>query len=295
MKLKLNTDGITRRFARTILVTKKNSPHIFFVGGVVGVVGAGVLACRATLKLEDTLDGVKSDIGALKALEEGKLEGKEATYKHATYVVAKSVGSLGKLYGPSLALGAVSVAALTGAHVQLTKRNAALSATLALVTKAYEEYRVRVQNDVGLERETDIHQNLSKQELVDSKGKSKMIKVAGPGGGSPYARYYDESNPNWQNNSEMNAYFIECQMRYANDKLHANGHVFLNDVYDRLGFPDTPEGAIMGWVRNGDGDGYIEFEVISAPRGLPFEVTDTGMPRNIILDFNVDGVIWNLI
>ncbi len=53
---------MTRSIGRTVLTAKKNSPHIFFVGGVVGVVGSAVLACRATLKLEEKLDEIKNDV-----------------------------------------------------------------------------------------------------------------------------------------------------------------------------------------------------------------------------------------
>ncbi len=64
----LISQRVTRNIGRKILTTKKNSPHIFFVGGVIGVVGSAVLACRATLKLEENLDEIKRDVDTVKEM-----------------------------------------------------------------------------------------------------------------------------------------------------------------------------------------------------------------------------------
>lgn len=288
--MKLNFDGVTRYIGRQILLTKKNSPHIFFVGGVVGIIGSGVMACRATLKLEETLDEIKTDIDTAKEInKDGSDTEIEAAYKNLGYISVKSTLAVGRLYGPSIALGAVSVAALTGSHIQLTRRNTALSATLAMVTKAYDEYRHRVQEEIGEKRELDIYHGVKKKEIEED-GKKKTVKVADPNACSPYARFFDSANINWENNSEYNFMFITCQQNYANDKLRAQGHVFLNDVYDWLGFERTSAGAIVGWVRDGDGDGYVDFN-IHADGNL----VNNRLDKSIILDFNVDGVVYDKI
>ncbi len=106
--MKIIPQSVTRNIGRKILITKKNSPHIFFVGGVIGVVGSAVLACRATLKLEETLDVVHQDFTNLKAL---KLESKDGDTQYERqdyvqdlgYVYTKTIVNLGRLYGPSRA------------------------------------------------------------------------------------------------------------------------------------------------------------------------------------------------
>lgn len=286
--MKFNTQGITRSIGRKVLLTKKNSPHIFFVGGVVGVVGSAVLACRATLKLEDKLDEIASDLEALKALNEGKLNGKDASFKHTGYVIVKSAGTIGKLYGPSLVLGTVSIAALTGSHIQLTRRNAALSATLAVVSKAYDEYRIRVQDELGKAKELEIHRDITDKQ-VEIDGKSKKIKVVGAHC-SPYARFFDEGCRNWVNNAEENQMFLQCQQNYMNHMLNARGHVFLNDVYDALGLERSSAGQIVGWIKNSDGDGYVDFGLFEFGN-----VVGNRLDRCVLLDFNVDGPIYELI
>jgi len=291
--MKFNT--ITRSIGRSALKTKKNSPHIFFGLGLIGVVGSTVLACRATLKLEETLDEAKKDLDVVKALATKATSAKteyseQEYYKDLGYVYTKSVVKLAKLYGPAVAIGGVSIAALTGSHVQLTRRNTALTVTLAAVSKAYQEYRERVKEELGSSRELEIFSDIRK-ETTEIDGKKAIVKVAGLNGFSPYARFFDEYSSNWQKDPEMNRIFLQCQQNYANHMLKARGHVFLNDVYDSLGLERTQAGAVVGWIYDGDGDGYIDFGM--------FEVSNNrfinGLERSVLLDFNVDGVVYDKI
>ena len=290
--MKFVPDSVSRNVARKLLTAKKNSPHIFFAAGVAGVVTGTVMACRATLKLEETLDEIKQDFVNVKELGKNKEQSEEYTqeeyYKDLGYVYAKGVLQVARLYGPSFVVGVISVAALTGSHVQLTRRNAALASTVAVVSKAFDNYRERVREELGLDKELDIYHNAKEEYNPET---SEISKVVDPGEMSPYARFFDECSPNWIKNSEMNRIFIQMQQNYANHQLKARGHVFLNEVYDSLGLERSQAGAVVGWIYNGDGDNYIDFGLFEA-RNARFV---NGIERSILLDFNVDGVIYDLI
>lgn len=295
--MKLIPSGLARNVARTILKTKKNSPHIFFAAGVAGMIGSTVLACRATLKLEATVDEIKDDLDTVKSLSTSPVPGlperySEADhYKDVSYVCIKSVAKLSRLYGPAILLGGASVAALTGSHVQLSRRNAALSTTLALVTKSFEQYRARVQQEVGEERELELYRCMEDVEYEDEKGKKQIAKVVDPNGLSPYARCFDESCVEWKKNAEHNRFFLQAQENYFNHRLNAHGHVFLNEIYDNLGFERTQAGQIVGWLKNGEGDTYIDFGIFEARNALFVN----NLESSIWLDFNVDGVVYDKI
>lgn len=283
--MKFVPEKVTRTICRNVLTIKKNSPHLFFVGGLVGVVGSTVLACRATLKLEEKLDKIKKDLEEAK-----KTPVVEDEVSNFSRVCVKSGVELGKLYGPSIAVGAVSVAALTGSHIQLTRRNAALTFTLAMVSKAYDDYRLRVQEEIGKERELDIYRDI-KTEIIDIDGKKKTVKTVDSTGYSPYARFFDETARGFVKNAEMNRVFLSCQQTYANHLLRSRGHVFLNEIYDALGMERSRAGQVVGWVIDGDGDGYVDFGLYE-PHSNRFM---NGFEPCIILDFNVDGVIYHLL
>lgn len=283
--MKLVPLSVTRSFGRAVLQTKKNSPHIFFAAGIVGVVGSAVLACRATLKLEAHLDEIKEE------LEDVTLRADTLTYsdrdrtKDLGLVYMKSAGKLGRLYGPSVLLGSVSLAALTGSHIQLHRRNQALTMTVAALTKAYDEYRARVREEVGAERELELHRGIRNEKIEGSKGLAKVVDADCLG---PYTMVFDEASRYWENDDETNRFFLECQQRYMNQRLHAYGHVLLNEVFDALGFERTSNGAIVGWIR--DGEGFVDFGLFEA-----FDKNSQYGHNNFWLDFNVDGVVYDKI
>lgn len=286
---KLLPAGVSRQFAKTIVKTKRNSPHIFFVVGLGGGIASTVMACKATLKTEPILDQIKAEVDSAK--ERGPYASQKEETQAIARVYVRGAAQIGKLYAPSVIVGGLSVAALTGSHIQLTRRNTALMGTLAATMSAFEEYRSRVREVLGVEQEKDLYNGTESQTIKHPDGTKELVKVRTRPGLSLYAKQFDRTNPNWQKNAEMNRAFIQIQQDIANHDLKARGYVFLNDVYEALGFERTKAGQHVGWVRNGDGDGYIDF-------GLQ-EIHNAGLVdgthKEAWLDFNVDGVIENLL
>ena len=91
--------------------------------------------------------------------------------------------------------------------------------------------------------------------------------------------------------------FLFKQQNYANDTLKARGYLFLNEVYDMLGIPRTKAGQVVGWIydeKHPIGDNFVDFGIVDVnnERSRAFM---NGYERSIILDFNVDGNILDLI
>jgi hypothetical protein len=89
----------------------------------------------------------------------------------------------------------------------------------------------------------------------------------------------------------MNRLFVTCQQNYLNHVLQVRGHVFLNEAYDALGLERSTAGAVVGWVMGDNGDNYIDFGIFEAQNARFVN----GSERSILLDFNVDGVIYDKI
>jgi uncharacterized protein DUF6353 len=285
--------GVSRKFARQILVTQKHSPTLLFGAGVVGVVASTVLACRATLKLEELLCETQDALNTAKTLEHDKYSDDDRK-KDIAYVYVRTAVKVTRLYGPSVVLGTASISALVGSHHILSKRNAALTAAYATLQKGFDEYRQRVVDELGEDRERELRYQV--KDVADGKdetGKKKTVKLA-TGAPSIYARFFDDSNRNWSPTSEYNILFIRCQQNYANDMLKSRGHVFLNDVYDQFGMDRTTEGAVVGWIWNGNGDNFVDFGVFDSPACESFFEFVQGR-QGVWLDFNVDGVIYDKI
>jgi hypothetical protein len=296
----MDLNALTRSFNRNVLIFKKQSPHIFFIGGIIGTVASTALACRATLKLNETLDDIQKDISNVKGIHDPDVAVKAGVYpnypteqynKDLMYVYAKAGLKITKLYGPSVVLGVASITALTSSHVTMTKRNTAVMAAYSAVQEAYTNYRDRVRAELGEEKELDLYHATELQTVENDEGKKEVVKVSNPNKYSPYARFFDEVSRNWRKDPELNKLFIQCQQNYGNQLLQARGHLFLNEVYDMLDIERSKAGAVVGWVIGKEGDNYVDFGIYEAFNSRFVN----GRERNILLDFNVDGVIYDKI
>lgn len=306
----------TAKFAigRGGLVLKKYSPEILTAAGVIGTVGSTVLACKATLKVEDILDEAKKKSNLINAVHDGEIE-VDAEYTDKDYSKdllvnrTQTAVKLIKLYGPAITLGALSITAILGGQHILRKRNVAVMAAYKLCEESFNNYRSRVKDELGEEKDRQFYYGITEEtvkEKVKSKdGKTKTItkKVEKTPDHlcSQYARFFDEANPNWDKSPEQNMYFLKMVQNQMNDKLQARGHVFLNEVYDALGFERSEAGQFVGWIRNRDNtameasDGYIDFNIFDG-KNYAKRAFVNGDERSILLDFNVDdGMIYDLI
>jgi uncharacterized protein DUF6353 len=302
--------GVASNFARQILVTQKHSPKILFVAGSIGVVGTVVLACRATLKTDEVLQEHERNVSKIKAKVEGhnqfEILSTEDGDKQLHKLQIKTAVDIAKLYAPAVGVGVVSIAALTGSHVILTKRNGAVMAAYAGLDRAYKRYRQNVIDVHGKEDDQkfasgarDVH---VEEQLANGKTKITVKTEMDKGGkysGSPYAALFDEKSQWWTPMPGGNAEIIFMRQSWANDKLKSKGHLFLNEVYDFLDLPRTKAGAVVGWVydpsnKDHAGDNYVSFGVFDNDDETA-ERFVLGQEKSIWLDFNVDGVIYNLL
>lgn len=304
---------VTRIFHKTLFQIRKHSPELLITAGVAGIVGGTVMACNATLKVSDTVEKAKKDIddihekldngctamGAPYSAEEGK--------KELTAVYAKTGLQLVKLYAPSVVVITTALGCVVASNNMLRKRCVATAAAYATIDKSFKEYRGRVVERFGEEVDRQLKYNIKTKEVeetvVDENGKEKTIKKTievcekEQSLWSDYSRFFDVGNPYWEKNAEYNRMFIRAQQQYANDKLRAQGYLFLNDVYESLGFEKTVAGQIVGWRYrpddpNHDGDNYVDFGIFDYHKSDARNFQDA-FERTVILDFNVDGPILN--
>lgn len=302
MKLTAIKNKVTSTAGRQVLHAQKHSPTLLFALGVTGVVTTVVLASRATLKMDELLTDAKATDDKFEYHRNTVPdEYSEADHEHDKKVnQVQTALKITKLYTPALAVGMVSVACLTGSHYILTRRNVALTATLAGVDRMFKEYRSRVVDELGVEKDQEFRYGTIEKEITvetDEGPKKKTVKVIDKHK-DPYTFLFDQVNSkNWDKIPAYNQTFLNAQQDFANQRLQAYGHVFLNEILDSLGFDRTPAGAVTGWIKDahqtGDGDGYIDFGIMrDLVRAKEFL---NGEAPAIWLEFNVDGPIYNKI
>lgn len=303
---------LSKTAGRTGLVVRKYSPEILLTVGIVGVIASTVIACRATTKAEEVLDErdkkyekirqAKELVDSADRNPEDKPSYTEKDFKKdVTIVYLQTAVGLIKVYAPAITLGVASIGCILGAHGIMKKRNIALMAAYKAIEQGFSDYRKRVVAELGNEKDREFRYGIKKVEEVtsevDENGKRKKTKVVREviNGNEPsiYARFFDEGSAQWSKTPEYNLMFLKCQQNYANDLLQARGHLFLNEVYDMLGIPRSQAGALVGWVK-GVGDDYVDFGIFDSESEAARSFVN-GYERNILLDFNVSGVIYDLI
>lgn len=288
---------------------RKNSPEILMVCGIVGVIGATVMACKASTKVKDVIEEKNNKIEEIKekhsTLEEG--ESLEVSEKEQTKEIAKVYVETGvefvKLYGPSVVLGSLSIFSILSSNRIVKKRNVALAAAYKAVDTSFKEYRQRVVERFGKELDTELRfgtrQEKIETEYTDEKGKTKKKKesvtVVDGVKVSEFAKFFDQTSSYWEKNPEYNLSFLITAQSLANDKLKRQGYLFLNEVYDMLDIPRTKAGQVVGWTyreENENGDNYVDFGIFEVNRPKNREFVN-GLEPVILLDFNVEGEILN--
>jgi len=297
--------------AKIALKGKKHAPEIMVVTGTVLVIGSAVMACKQTLKAHEVLEKANADLDEVsKALETCDEESysPEDAKKDRRNVYIKTGWELTKTYGPSIIGGVVGFSLIFGAHKILRGRNAALTLAYTNLFKSYNDYRKRIANELGEDKEKLLAAGVETADIsvTNEDGTTEEIKNASvihdiSSNHSPYAKVFEATNRNWSHNPATNLFWLRSQENYANEKLQADGYLFLNDVYQLLGFPRTSEGQIVGWVYdpnnpNHNGDNHVDFGIYDLLyKGEEKVEFINGYNPCIWLDFNVDGVVYDLI
>lgn len=301
---------ISNTASRTGIVLQKNSPEILMGGGIVGVIVTVVTACKATLRADEVLDHHAEKMRKIK--EADMYQDEECPYPPAVVVKEKTVayiqtgGEFAKLYGPTIAIGSLSIACILVSNRIIKQRYLAAVAAYNAISTSYEQYRARVRerygDDVDYEMRYGVKRDKIEQKYTDEHGKTtkkkEEIEVI-EGTPSEYARVWEMYikdgvlNPNWDENPEFNMLFLKGVETEANHILHGRGYIFLNEVYDMLGYEHTQVGQLVGWVDNGD-DGFIDFGLADLNNRNTRRFIN-GQENAVLLDFNVDGMIWDKI
>lgn len=309
----------TRAFHKVGLKMKKHSPEILVVAGTVGTVVSTVMACKATTRLSEILEDAKTDIDAIKDYadcdwvnvkkEDGTIENpydEETKKKDITITYVNTGKDIAKLYAPSVALGVLSITAILAGTNILRKRNVALAAAYATADKTFREYRDRVVERFGKELDRELRYNIRSKEIedtiIDEKGKEKKVKktvpVVDPNQIDDFSRIFYDGNPGYcDEDPQLTLMFLKRQQDYANDKLKAQGYLFLNDVYEMLGFNKTAAGQMIGWIYDEEhpiGDNFVDFGIYDIHNDAKIRFVN-GDERAIVLEFNHDGNILDLI
>lgn len=303
-------DDANRLMHTGLLKIKKHSPEILLVSGIVGTVATTIIACKKTLKINDILEEKNETVKAIhEALnkKDDKIYNQDDANKDLTIVYAQTGMKLFGLYAPAIGLGVLSIGAIVSGHNILRKRNIAIAAAYAIVDRSFKNYRSNVVERFGQDVDQELRFNVKTKQIKEKDQNGKTVKKEikeinideWHKDFSDYARFFDASCQGHTKDPEYNLMYLKQQQAYCNEILKSRGHLFLNEVYDILDIPRTKAGQVVGWLydkngNNPNGDNYVDFGIYDK-NYEPSRRFVNGCEYNILLDFNVDGVIYDKI
>lgn len=290
---------------------KKHSPEILTAAGIITGVAAAVIACKQTVKATEIIQNAQKSLNDIEEVK-NLVENGEATYtdedeaNDRKTIAIQTTVNLVKTYALPVGLGMLSIACILGSNHILKKRNAALAAAFSALSTDFTNYRKRVIERYGKEADFMLKNGLEKQlvahQIVDPetgevKEEQKEVLTYEGSKLSQYARIFDEVGSNqWTPSADHNRAFLLMEQNFFNERIKTRGYIFLNEVYERLGFRPTKVGSVVGWVYRPEDPDYegIDFGIFSANTSKAAEFL-AGEEPSIILDFNVQGDVLSLV
>lgn len=297
--------SITTAFYTGVARISKHAPTILSVTASAGVIATGYLAWKAGTRFEDVegrdWDRRKECLRNADTIPDEDVPKIER--KNRILFILDTVRTV----APAAIVGAATITMIYFSNSISKKRLAAMGAAYATLQTAFDGYKRTMVEALGKESVDKIlkpklpNVGKSAEEILSSDNKSDAAYVSDAVVNSlkalsPYARIIaEESSTCWDPNEDYTSQNLAAVQLWANRRLERKGHLFLNEIFDQLGLSRTREGAVVGWLKNGEGDGYVSFGDFDASIYRVPSDDYTRVDSNFIVDFNVDGVIWDRI
>ena len=236
------------RVAKTSIT--KHSPEILTGIGIAGMITTTVLAVKATPK-------------AIRLIEEAKEEKGEDLTK------AETIKTCWKAYIPAAATCVASTACLIGASSVSIRRNAMLATAYKLSETAFSEYKEKVVETIGDEKEKVVREKVSEERIKKNPITKNEIIMTDYGD----TQFYETlSGRYFKSDIEQ----IKKVVNYLNKDMLQDmfGTISLNEFYDELELERIDLGDELGWRVD---KGLIEIDFTS-------KIADNGKPC-IVLDY----------
>lgn len=299
--------GLTRALGKLWLKTKKVSPEICVVGGIVcggaalvmvgvrtwkgkDVITADVDAIRAQTHKGVVIEGERTEEGAEPdTIQLVKIERKDMTDEQKKLLMARRIDlckDIVKIYWLPGVLAVSSVGMIWGGRTLLRKELSTVTAAYATLLETYNKYRKRVANEIGEEKERQLAAGYSMEKHVDEKSGevSEVPVVNNQENLSQYAfwfndGYFDKDKGEWawrnfkhhtRDRWQNRMTVKELEDRFTRD-LRCNGYVFLEDVALEFGLDPMEAGKFhdIGWIWKDGRENRIDFGVLEGDTQLP--------------------------
>lgn len=279
MNLSVIKNGLYSAKKKALVNAAKHGPKALLIAGIAGATGALVLACVQTYKkapaiVEDTkvkLNSIDEEFG-----EDPVGEQKAARNKAVAKVCLNTGWEFTKAYALPVGIFGLSMTCVGLSYGVEHRQKLLLANSYAAMSAAYSATRDKMREEVGEEREAEIHREVieslrprsdDEATQVQKEREKELRDFKTQREGSVYTWFFDNTNEHYRPAHKTNQLILNSWEKEFNAWLWSKdpgGVVYLNDVIIHMGFSPIREGWSMGWKR---------------PKctGLPYKIIDLGI------------------
>lgn len=207
-------------------LAQDNSPAILTAIGVAGTLSTAFLTGRASYKAADLIRyGEYGSIG---------------NTKHRSFTPKQKVKLVWRFYVPAACSAGLTVAAIIFANQIGTRRAAAMAAAYTISEKAYAEYREKVVEKIGANKERQVRDELAQDRVTKNPPGSNQVLLTASGN----VLFHEASTGR----------YFRCDvetLRQAQNKINYqvlnDSYASLTDFYYLIGLPPTTMSDELGW------------------------------------------------
>lgn len=242
-------------FKKVTDVVEDNKVTILTGIGVAGTVTTAVLSGRAGFKAARLIDNKRVESVTW---TEDDVEVDPLTTKDLIFLV-------GPQFIPAVGMGALTVSAIIFANRLSAKETAAMAAMYSMSDKTFQEYKEKVQEKLGQNKETALRDEIAQDRVDANPVDNRTVIITGGGDVLCYDiltdRYFNSTVEKIkQAQNEINAEILNQDM------------VSLGQFYERIGLQVTAYSDSVGW--NLDNLCEVEFSATTSSDNRPCMAID---------------------
>lgn len=242
-----------------------NASAILTAGGVVGTVATAVLAARGAYKYKE----IVYEEELKRVVKKGE---EERAHEDDAYALDEMLTKKERLliaapyFLPPVAVGGATIASIIFANRISAQRAAALAAAYGLSQKQLEEYRNKITQTLGINKEQKARDELAQERVSKTPGSKNFVIIEGGDVlffDSPTGRYFKSSMEK-----------VNRAVNSVNAEIVHHGYATASQFYDELELPPTTWTNDVGW---NDGEGLLELDfstVVAEDERTPCIVID---------------------
>lgn len=252
--------SITLFGKKALSFAKNNSSKLLAGGAIFFGLGTVALTWVAARKTDEALKKPKEIIEKAKERPVTEVYTEEDKKKDILTGYKLGAARMAKLYAGPVITGLASAGCVFGlykSNENLKNVNAGLAAANSILFKELESIGKNVTEKYGAEENLKLRYSDKMEEkektVTDENGTEKKVKVKLPKKDydlSTFSRCFCEDNPNWTKSPIYNEMFLRTAMADLNEmgRSRKDHTLWLNDVYERLGWEKTRAGYRNGWI-----------------------------------------------